>query len=205
MLNEALGAVAQVVAFTLVPLVVYLVRTRSGKDFFRYIGLVKSNRRANLLAVAACLAFAGPILLLSLTSQDFREIMFNPASVTGRLRLMGFGMESLAILVVTAVVKTSLAEEIFFRGFIAKRLIGWLGFGRGNVLQALIFGLLHAILFAMITTNAFFLLLIFFVPGFGAWIAAYINEKIAGGSIIPGWISHALANLFAYVLVGYLL
>ena len=32
-----------------------------------------------------------------------------------------------------------------------------------------------------------------------------INEKIANGSIIPGWISHGLANIIAYSVIGFLI
>lgn len=205
MLNELIGAVLQVAAFGLIPFAVYLFRTRSAKGFFTYIGLIRSNARANVLALFASMLFAAPILLLTLTSPDFREIMFDPASVTGKFRSMESGAGAAVLLLIYALIKTSLSEEILFRGFLAKRLIAAMGFRKGNVLQAAIFGLIHTLLFALVTTNVVFLFVIFFVPALGAYVSAYLNEEVAGGSIIPGWMAHALANVLAYGVVGFLL
>jgi uncharacterized membrane protein (DUF485 family) len=80
-----------------------------------------------------------------------------------------------------------------------------LGYQKGNVLQAAIFGIIHTVLFAFITTNIIFLIVIFVIPSIGAYVSAYLNEKIAHGSIIPGWISHGLANILAYSIVGFVI
>ncbi len=205
MVNEIAGAILQVLAFSLIPFIVHLVRTRSPKGFFAYIGLVRSNPKANILALFVSLLFAAPILVLTLTNQEFRTIMFDPKSVTGKFREMGFGVTSLSLVAVIALIKTSLSEEILFRGFLAKRLVGSLGFRKGNILQAVIFGAIHTMLFAFITTNAIFLAVIFLVRAAGAYISVYLNEEVAGGSILPGWISHALANVMSYSVVGFLL
>jgi membrane protease YdiL (CAAX protease family) len=104
-----------------------------------------------------------------------------------------------------AIFKTSFSEEILFRGFIAKRLIGYLGYLKGNIIQAIIFGIIHAALFAFITSNIIFLIIIFVVPSIGAYVSVYLNEKMANGSIIPGWISHGLANILSYGIIGFLI
>ncbi len=59
-------------------------------------------------------------------------------------------------------------------------------FKKGNLLQAAIFAAIYSALFATITTNIAFLVLIFIVPMTGAYISVYLNEKIGNGSIIPG-------------------
>lgn len=205
MANELIGAVLQILVFTLIPFLVYLIGKKTTKGFFDYIGLKRSNRRANLLAVAACLLFALPTLLLVFTNAEIREIMFDPASITGKFREMGFSAQAVAILLIIALLKTSFSEEILFRGFIAKRLIALMGFERGNLLHAAIFGAIHTALFALNTSNIFFLLVIFVVPGVGAYVSACLNEKMAGGSIIPGWIAHGLANVLAYAIVGFVI
>ena len=205
MKDTILGAIIQVFLFSLIPFVVFLIQRKTFKGFLGYIGLKKSTLKANLLAVVACLLFAAPPLMLTLTSSAFREIMFDPHSATGKFRQMDLGVSSLIILLVMTLIKTSLAEEIFFRGFVAKRLISLLGYAKGNVIQALIFGLLHTGLFLLVTTNPFFLTVIFLVPGVGAYVSVYLNEKLAHGSIIPGWISHGLANVLAYGIVGFVI
>lgn len=205
MINEAIDAVLQILVFTLVPFLVYLIRTKSASGFFGYIGLKESTKKANYLAVFACLIFAAPMLILTLTSADFKEIMFDPNSITGKFRHMVFGIESIVILITIAVFKTSFAEEILFRGFIAKRLISVLGYQKGNILQATIFGIVHSALFTLVTRDPVFLIIIFIVPSIGAYVSAYLNEKIGNGSIIPGWISHGLANILAYSIVGFVI
>ncbi len=205
MINETIGAILQIIILTLIPFLVYVIKKKSTKGFLRYIGLKKSTRKANCLAILACLLFAIPILILTLISTDFKEIMFNPTSVTGKFRQMGIGLNSIFILIIVAVFKTSFAEEILFRGFIAKRLISIMGYQKGNIIQSIIFGIIHTALFAMITTNIFFLLVIFTVPSVGAYISTYLNEKVGNGSIIPSWISHGLANILSYSIVGFLI
>ncbi len=205
MIDELIGAVLQILVFSLIPFSVYLIRNKSAKGFLEYIGLKKSTSKANTLAVFACLLFATPMLILTLTSTEFKQIMLEPTSITGKFRLMGVGVESVTILLVVAVLKTSFAEELLFRGFIAKRLISVMGFLKGNLLQAFIFGIIHTALFAMITSNMMFLIIIFFIPSLGAYVSVYLNEKLGNGSIIPGWISHGLANILAYSIVGFII
>jgi len=204
MISEALSAILQIVVFTLIPFVVYLYKKRSTGGFLRYIGLKQSTRRANLLAVLVCLVISVPVLALTLSSPAFKEIMTDPASVTGKIRQLGFSANAVVIVIIAAVFKTSLAEEILFRGFIAKRLINVTSYQTGNILQAVLFGIIHTALFMIVTDNIYFLATIFFFPAIAAYIMVYLNEKVADGSIIPGWIAHGLGNLVAYSVVGFL-
>ena len=205
MIGEIIGTVLQILIFTLIPFLVYIIQKRSVKGFLTYIGLTKSTAKANCLAIFACLLFAAPMLILTVISADLREIMFDPASMTGKFREMGFGIESFSILLLASIFKTSLSEEIFFRGFVAKRLISVMGYQIGNIVQAAIFGILHTALFLLITDKALFLIIIFIVPSLGAYVSAYLNEKVANGSIIPGWIAHGLANVLSYSIVGFVI
>ncbi len=205
MVGTTISALLQVLLFTLLPFLIYLVRQRSTAGFLRYIGLYGSPAKALYLALAVSLLFALPTLGLALFDTGFRELLLDPNSVTGQLRQMGFGVEAIYVWFVLALVKTALAEEIFFRGFIAKRLITRLGYQFGNWSQATIFGLVHVILFASITSNFFYLIAIFLFPTIGAYASVYLNEKLGQGSIAPGWVAHGLANLLAYGFIGFVL
>jgi membrane protease YdiL (CAAX protease family) len=205
MINEILSTILQVLVFSLIPFLVYVLTKRKWKGFFTYIGLIRSNKKANSLAVLACLLFAAPTLLLVIFNTEIREIMTDPHTITGKFRSMGFGIHSVLLILIIAGIKTALSEEIFFRGFIAKRLIGVLGFQKGNISQAVIFGGIHTALFSATTSHVAFLLLVFVIPAIGAYVSVYLNEKIAHGSIIPGWISHGLANVMAYSIVGFII
>jgi CAAX protease family protein len=205
MINEIVSIFLQILVFTLIPFLIYVIQTRSAKGFLNYIGLKESVNKANYLAGLVSLLMTLPILSLVLMNPDFKQIMTDPNSLTGRFRQMGFGMTSILTLVLVAVFKTALAEEILFRGFIAKRLISITNYQTGNIIQAVIFGAIHAALFMTITSNFLFLILIFLLPAAGAYFMVYLNEQLSDGSIIPGWIAHGLANLISYSVVGFLI
>ena len=166
-----------------------------------YIGLKKSTRKANLFALLVMVLLVAPLLILVFTNEEFKAIMTNPESVTGKIKQMGVGVEAIIIILIAAILKTSLSEEIFFRGFLAKRLIAVTNFQIGNILQAVVFGILHILLFMTITENVLFLIVIFVFPTIGAYFKTYINEKFGNGSIIPGWIAHGTANLVSYSVI----
>lgn len=205
MIDEMVSILLQVLVFTLVPFLVYVIKIRSVKGFLNYIGLKKSVNRANYLAGSVSLLMTLPILFLMLMNPDFKAIMTDPNSLTGRFRQMGLGTISILTLVLVAVFKTALAEEILFRGFIAKRLISVTNYQTGNIIQAVIFGAIHSALFMTITHNIAFLIVIFLFPAIGAYFMVHLNEKSANGSIFPGWIAHSLANLISYSVIGYLI
>lgn len=205
MINTLLSVVLQLALFSLIPFVFYLIKRPKSTSFWQYIGLKSSNRKANVLSLALSLFLALPMLLLATTVPAFTEIMTDPHSVTGAIRQMGFGWGAVITIGLVAIIKTGLAEEIFFRGFLAKRLIALTNFWTGNGIQAIIFGAIHTVLFASISSNAFFLTLIFIVPTLGALAKTYLNEKMADGSIIPGWMAHATGNLLAYSYVAFVL
>jgi membrane protease YdiL (CAAX protease family) len=205
MKEETLSTILQIILFTLIPFLVYLIKTKSAKGFWNYIGLKKSRKNANFLALLVMLLMALPILMLTIINQEFREVMTNPESVTGKIRQMGFGIEAVATILIVAIFKTSLSEEIFFRGFLAKRLIAITSFQTGNIIQAFLFGAIHVLIFIPITDSLLFLPVIFFFPALGAYFITYLNEKLADGSIIPGWIAHGTANLVSYSFVAFIL
>lgn len=203
--TELINTALQIFIFTLIPFIFYFIKRKTPKGFFNYIGITKSNKRANNLALVACLLLAGPLLIMTMISQEFKEIMLTPDSITRKFRDIGFSVNSLSLLLIIAILKTSFAEEVFFRGFIAKILIKKIGFRIGNVTQALIFGIMHLVLFITLTSNLFFLIVIFITPTLGAYVSVILNENYAGGSIIPGWISHATANILSYSVIGFLM
>ncbi len=205
MLSEIISVFLQILVFAFVPFVVYFIRFRRWSGFYRYIGLYLSNRKANLWAFISSTVLFVPILILVLLNPDFKDIMHNQESMTGKFRAMGFGLESVILLILAATLKTALAEEILFRGFVAKRLIAVTNYKTGNLIHAILFGLIHTLIFLSISDNVLFLTVIFLFPAAGSYIMVYLNEKIANGSIIPGWIAHTTANLLSYLIIGFVI
>lgn len=205
MLNTFTQAISQVIVLSLIPLLVYLIRFKKIKGFFSYIGLKRSNVKANMLALLLMLIVASPVLGFAAIDEDFRQALLHPTSVSGRIRMMGFGLECVVTILSIALIKTALSEEILFRGFIAKRLIAITSFRTGNALQAILFGAIHIIPFWFLTDNVPFLAVSFIIPTLGAYLKVILNEKIANGSIIPGWITHGSGNLMAYSVIAFVL
>lgn len=97
----------------------------------------------------------------------------------------------------------ALAEEILFRGFIAKHLIHKPGRGKGNFLQAIIFGMMH-VLFAVSDTREFpAYLLIAVLTAIGGWLLGYLDVKIYNGSIWPSIFLHGIGNFLMLMSVAF--
>ena len=109
-------------------------------------------------------------------------------------RFMGAGLLAVVPILLYAFIQTGLAEELFFRGFLAKRLCASFGFSLGNAIQATVFALLHLLLFINYLP-VLSLVAITLLTGINGWIMGWLNEQAAGGSVIPSWMLHSLANL----------
>ena len=143
-----------------------------------------------LCAAIACILFAILSLLMLYLLRGVE---------TATAEFTGLGVKGLPAALVYAFVKTSLSEEILFRGFILKRLASKTGFAAANCVQSALFGMPHGILFFNFVNPVIAVSIIVFT-GIVAWSMGYINEKKADGSIIPSWIIHGLSNAFASVI-----
>lgn len=199
MLNEIISTVLQLAVFTLIPYIGYRFFYKNKSGFLNYIGLIKSPIKPLIYALAFSIPLMVLLLLLIHNSPELTDAMNNPKSMTGKFKAMGIGVNTFVLIAMAAIFKTALAEEILFRGFIAKRFISMLGFHKGNLLQAVLFGVIHSLLFLSITQNILFLLLIFIFPFTVAMVITWLNEKQANGSIFPGWLAHASGNLLSYL------
>jgi membrane protease YdiL (CAAX protease family) len=205
MISEIFSATLQILIFAFIPFLFFIIKNKKAKGFLNFIGLSKSNTKANFFAFLISLTLAVPVLLLAVWNDDFREIMIHPQSATGKIRALGFSTETMVVVMIAAIFKTAFSEELLFRGFIAKRLIAVTNYQIGNIAQAIIFGGIHTLLFAFITQNIVFLTVIFIFPSLVAYFQVYLNEKLANGSIIPGWIAHGTANVISYSFIGFLI
>jgi uncharacterized protein len=204
--NEVISTIIQIGLFTLIPFIFYKFRKDKSLTFLKYIGLYKPPTKSLLYVVFVSLIFLFIGIGLIYIDDSFKQAALSPNSMTGKLRMLGLSGSTITILLITALFKTSLSEEILFRGFIAKKLINSLGFKNGNILQALIFGLLHLLLFVFLTkATVFSLTLILIFSSFAGWTIGYIKEKYANGSIIPGWLAHGIGNSISYFLIAFVL
>ncbi|MTI68157.1 MAG: CPBP family intramembrane metalloprotease [Firmicutes bacterium] len=198
MANEIISTIIQLLLVTLIPVTVYVIRNKSLKDFFVSIGFKKPNGNwilySILYGIIAMILFSVPLFYLSkigaLNSKNL---------ATNNIMSQNFSIITVIQILVYAVIKTGLSEEIFFRGFIAKKLIDKFGFKKGNSIQAIIFGIIHGGIFINYGIVAVLISILFpTLVGFGF---GYMNEKMFGGSIIPSWSTHAIANIISPLIM----
>ena len=120
---------------------------------------------------------------------------FDP-SKTATADFSGKGIGALPAILAYAILGTALPEEIFFRGFLLKRLQGKLGFLGANLIQSLLFGLIHALMFIQLIGFLKSVMIFAFISLI-AYVFGAINEKKAGGSILPSVFIHTFANTAA--------
>ncbi len=202
--NEIISTTLQVVLFTLIPFIFFFFRKDKSITFFNYIGLFRPPRKSVSYAFLASILFLIGGLGIIFLDENIKQVVISPPSTIGMLRTLGLSGTSIIILLIVAIFKTALAEEILFRGFIARQLTIKTGFKIGNLIQAMIFGSIHLLMFWTLTkTTISFLLFIFFFSFFAGWTIGYIKEKYANGSIIPGWIAHATGNILSYIIIAF--
>ena len=202
MIQEIINTIVQLLLFGGIPFIAYVIKNKSYKDFTHNIGIKLPNVKSIVYGIFLSLLLFTSALIIFYSSDEFRSLMNNPNTPIGMIRMLESKIEIVATILIVSIFKTALAEEIFFRGFIAKKLIRRLGFKTGNLLQSVIFGLIHVLLFSQILSNTtyFTYFLIFTIPTLWAYLITIINEKYANGSVIPSWLSHAVINTTAYSL-----
>ncbi len=206
LLSEIFSTILQIGFLTLIPFIFFLLRKDKSITFRQYIGLHKPTTKSIVYVLFVSLLFVAVGIGMTLIDSGIKQIVMTPPSITGKLRLMGLKTDTILILLIIALFKTSFAEEIFFRGFIAKQLIKKFNFNIGNILQALIFGIIHLVLFwALTKTTLFPLMFIFILTTIAGWTIGYIKEKYANGSIVPGWLAHGIGNVLSYMIIAFVL
>lgn len=203
--NEIISTVIQILFSLLVPLTFFYFRSDKSISFLRYVGFYKPSPKSVKYALAASLIFLGGSVSFTFLDEGIRTIMLSPPSVTGKLKTLESRSVVICLILLIGIFKTSLSEELFFRGFLAKRLISALGFNLGNGLQSIIFGVIHLLLFWKLTGAGLFQLgFILVFSTTAGWIIGLIKERYANGSMIPGWIAHGIGNTLAYFIIVFI-
>lgn len=199
-MSKLMSGIMELLIVSVIPFITWLIWSRKKVGFFDWVGLkkVESQKKRQLLLT---------ILGISLVFLLFSIIVFAwfDSSKTATADFSGKGIGALPAILAYAILGTALPEEIFFRGFLLKRMQGKLGFLGANLLQSLLFGLIHALMFIQIIGYLKAFVILVFISLI-AYIFGAINEKKANGSILPSVFIHTLVNttaglLFAFSLI----
>jgi membrane protease YdiL (CAAX protease family) len=195
-IQSIVNALIQVIIFAIIPFLYWAIAFRKHERFIRWIGLKKvkfyNKTKAFILSVVSFSVLVSSGLIL-LSVIDDKTMIANP-------QFASIGIQSILLILIFAIIQTGLSEEIFFRGFLLKVFSGWWGFGVGNVIQALLFGLLHGVIL-FTSLNTLFVILIITFSALAGWMMGYVNEKLGNGSILPSWIIHSLMNICSSLLL----
>ena len=198
-ITKLISSIAEILVFSIVPFIWWLIKYRKSCSFFEWIGLKKikdfkaRNIHFAIFGVEVAFMVLSVFMLHSVKGIE-----------TATSEFTGLGAAAIPAILVYAILNTSLPEEILFRGFIIKRLSGKCGFQGANLMQSFIFGIIHGAMFFSLTGPVKAALITGFTAMI-AWAMGYLNEQRADGSILPSWCIHAIANIFSGICAAFLL
>lgn len=182
------SAVIQAVLFLVLPFVWWIVTARREAGFFGWLGWKRPvvTRPGVLVGVmiGAFCVFMLPALVIAP----------HLASSSASSQFRGLGWAGLPGVIAYALLQTAFAEESLFRGFLLKRLASRLGFWPADTIQAVVFALVHAVPFGLAVSAGWGIAVGALTGAVGA-VMGFLNERLAGGSLVPSWSLHAASNL----------
>lgn len=192
LVSKIISSIIEIILISSLPFIWWLISAKKKENFFSWIGLKKiENTKTTLInTIIISLVFMTVSIITLYLIKDIE---------TATSEFKGLGISALLPALIYAIFNTSLPEEIFFRGFLLKRLSNKFGFRVANVIQSIIFGLLHGIMFFSLV-GIVKAMIIILLTGIVAYAMGYVNEKKANGSILPSWFIHALSNIFASII-----
>jgi len=195
-LQALFNGIFQVVLFSIIPFIWWLITARKKEKFFKWLGLKKpviaDKKKWGIMLIAAIFLcwFLGQLAIYVRGPMESAESQYT-----------GMGAVAIPSILVYAFIQTGLSEEILFRGFLLKRLSAKFGFNTANIIQAAIFGALH-ILMVWGQCGLLAGIVIVIYPMVVAVAFSYINEKQSGGSILPSWLIHGILNTITGLLAA---
>ena len=211
MAQTSINAIVQAIVALIIAGIAYgvhvILARRSGTErqtFLRWTGLHLPPKPIHglLYLVGFIVVGFASVWLQRVLQPSFAEMAQN----TPQWRIAGFAPGALLVAApMYAFVQTGFSEELIFRGLLGKRLIAWLGYERGNLIQSLVFALAHVGIARMLLPDNGWMVPIVLgaITGVLAWVSGWAMEKKGGGSIMFPWLMHSgvnLAAIIAYVI-----
>lgn len=137
-------------------------------------------------------------------SPETMEYLAGNESISGNV-FAGIGVAAILPAFIENFIGNGVAEEILYRGFICKRFCHKLGYVKGILLQAVLFGLMHNALYLLVglQVGLWYHLLLFLFTGMAAFLLGWLNEKIFNGSILPGILVHGVGNFLSSMFMAF--
>lgn len=177
-------------------MVVLRGRGKQWRETLGRVGLRSASSRYYLWALGV-LALTGGLLALWAVRSVPEEVLTSPNVTVSQYEGMSPSAGTLLLVLSRETFYVALGEELFFRGLLGGVLFRRLGFALGNVVQTGLFLLPHLGLL-LVSLGLWRLVFVQLAVG---WLLGWLRFR--SGSILPGWVAHALANaLGAFVLLS---
>lgn len=187
------------ILFSLPVLVYIVVLRRRGKQWREILGRVGLQSAAFRYYVWALgiLALTGGLLALWAMRSIPEEVLTSPNVTVSQYEGMSLGAGVILLVLFRETFYVALGEELLFRGLLGGVLFRRLGFALGNAIQTGLF-LLPYLGLLLVSLGLWRLVVVQLLVG---WLLGWLRFR--SGSIIPGWVAHALANAMgAFVLLS---
>lgn len=193
------GIMLQVIFFSVIPFLYWVLRKRKEKLFLPYVGLYKPRRAAATKSKSIAIFIIIYMVIYAIVHFTPIALITQPSAG----RYAGLGAAAIIPAFLVSFLQQALAEEILFRGFIGKRLIAKLGLFSGNICQAVIFGLMHVLLSVSDEKTFLAYFIIFISISAGGWLLGFLDEKLCNGSIVPSILLHGFGNFIMVLSVAF--
>lgn len=196
--SQLFSAAIQLLILTAIPLVWYLAGKRRIAGFLQWTGL-KPAAKAPVKEMCGIFLFFALVTLLPYWYLYQTNSLTYSGFTVDSYRQSGWSVQTVLVILVWAVLQTSLSEEIFFRGFLCKRFCSAWGWKAGITVQAVLFGMIH--LPAVWGKGLLPALAIVLLTGGIGFALGWLSQRRAEGSILYGWCIHAAANILSTAVV----
>lgn len=201
LISLIISSMIQLILFTAIPLLYWSITKRKAVPvvpFYKWIGLYRPDFASKRRILICFITILVMYCIVGLTVSIY---LLNPKDLANS-QFYGLGHAGLLAVFIYSFVQTSLSEEILFRGFLTRVFAAKWGFSIGNTVQAILFGGLHG---GMLVNQAGIVptLIVVLITGGVGFSMGIMNERLAGGSIIPGWVLHGATNFISSVMLLY--
>ena len=102
----------------LIPFIFFVYRKNKEESFFSSIGFYAPTIKSfyYLIGISVIIVVAGFCLILIV--KQIKEVALSQITIAYKVKSAGLNINGILILLINTTIKTSLSEEIFFRGFL---------------------------------------------------------------------------------------
>ncbi|HIV68081.1 MAG TPA: CPBP family intramembrane metalloprotease, partial [Candidatus Butyricicoccus stercorigallinarum] len=141
--------IVNLIVFSAVPVIWWVFRHRKETGFFQWVGLYRPQLKSKwwiLLVFALLYYFFYNFDFTQLVDSKTLEYIENSSAVSANV-FAGVGVIAVLPAFIENFIANGVAEEILYRGFLCKRFCQKIGVVPGILLQAILFGLMHNVLY----------------------------------------------------------